>query len=71
MKKPEVQNTEPDRQTGVSEVRDLSSFCQMWPQLRSNVPDNIQKGDVVTEESAETIRWLILMADKVFLDFDN
>ncbi|XWN30451.1 MAG: hypothetical protein ROR55_23670 [Devosia sp.] len=61
-----------DDATAPVKVRDLSDFCERWPQLRPSLETYVEGRDDLGEVG-ETIGWLIVMADKVckMQDFDQ
>ncbi|MEM8853058.1 MAG: hypothetical protein AAGD34_05105 [Pseudomonadota bacterium] len=63
-RKDEVQASLRDDATAPVKVRDLSDFCERWPQLRPSLETFVQDRDDLGDVG-ETIGWLIVMADKV------
>lgn len=45
-------------------ITDLLDFYYRWPSLRSSIRDMSQDPNIC-EEDQETLRWLILLADRV------
>lgn len=49
-------------------IRDLSDFCRKWPQLRRLIPP---ESLAQPEEARLVLGWLLLLADRVCLHFDE
>ena len=52
-------------------IRDLSDFCNNWPQVRRWVSDDALGAASIHANTLTTIRWLVLLADRVCYDFDQ
>ena len=52
-------------------IRDLSDFCNAWPELCRWVSDDALSGLPAHANTIATIRWLVLLADRVCYDFDE
>ncbi len=58
-------------ETELASIRDLSDFCIRWPDLRQWVSDDALHGVSGPEDTLRTIRWLVLLADRVCYDFES
>ncbi|MEL6335378.1 MAG: hypothetical protein AAFQ88_01905 [Pseudomonadota bacterium] len=49
----------------VSGLRDLSDFCQHWPELREIATDPTFLGDNPSDERRAMMTWLVALADRI------
>lgn len=49
----------------VGSIRDLSEFCELWPELRENVLGHIESDTLMDGELRATLKWLCLLSDRI------
>lgn len=49
-------------------VRDLSDFCQHWPELRHNVVEERLAALDLPDDVRQVVGWLVRLADRVHRD---
>lgn len=52
----------------IAQLRDLSDFCNCWNEIRNVAEASARKLDGTDKEAADTLDWLIILADKVCID---
>lgn len=52
------------------DVQDLSDFCDIWPQVRSEFVASIEKTKFENVDTRIKINWLVKLADKVYFDVE-
>lgn len=67
-----IKNNAGSKQLGVDfdpgKLRDLSDFCQHWPELRSQVSDENLMVLALPDNARQIIEWLVRLADRVHHD---
>lgn len=49
----------------LDDVRDLSDFCEAWPELREHVQLHIQSDAIEEAELRATLTWLCHLSDRI------
>ncbi len=52
-------------ETSLASIRDLSDFCEAWPELRKRVQHHIQCDTAEESELRDTLKWLCLLSDRI------
>lgn len=55
----------------VEDIRDLSDLCEHWTDLRAILLDREAPNQTLTGDQEALVGWLVLLADRVCLDFDR
>ena len=53
------------RAASIEKLRDLSDFCQNWPELRALLTAECDGTAVENQSKQAIVNWLVLLADRV------
>ena len=48
-------------------IRDLSDFCERWPEIRDSMPDIPVARKSLKPGQQEVVKWMLLLTDRVCL----
>ncbi|MEL6480781.1 MAG: hypothetical protein AAFQ75_04960 [Pseudomonadota bacterium] len=51
--------------------RDLSDLCEKWSELRERLLVDGKPPSELDEEQQELVLWLVMLTDRISIDFDD